>query len=367
MEANRFSAMSSQAVPSRPTLEFFPTAEGYYDYVGKKYVYQYKDHLGNVRLSYAKNPATQVLEIIEENNYYPFGLKHKGYNDYADNSNKYKYNGKELQDELQLNVYDYGARNYDAALGRWMNMDPHSENYYSLSPYNSFVNNPISFIDPTGEDILFWQMNQKTGKFEQVAFNKLDKNIQKGIEAFGKTKLGYSFLASFAKKNDKIGSLSFNKDGKYSNHYMYFQEVEGDLDFEGKTLSPSISKENMIFTIQLNKDIENPSIINEAETTGHEVFLHLLQDLDDLVSAFNKGGRGEADMVNTQQFMDNKGGYKDHRAVKEDKQGRAKKYFEYISQLKTVLNPSEVQKLVNKEVKKTYKVGVEDTPPRKKK
>jgi RHS repeat-associated protein len=88
------------------------------------YVFQYKDHLGNVRLSYAKNPTTQVLEIIEENNYYPFGLKHKGYNDYIPNTNKFKYNGKELQDELGLNMYDYGARNYDPALGRWMNIDP---------------------------------------------------------------------------------------------------------------------------------------------------------------------------------------------------------------------------------------------------
>ncbi|HEX8577837.1 MAG TPA: RHS repeat-associated core domain-containing protein, partial [Flavobacterium sp.] len=54
-------------------------------------------------------------------NYYPFGLKHNGYNFVVNgyNLNKYKYNGKELQDELGLNLYDYGARNYDPALGRW--------------------------------------------------------------------------------------------------------------------------------------------------------------------------------------------------------------------------------------------------------
>ena len=98
-EASRFSAFATQSAPSRPTLEFFSTAEGYYDDIYKKYVYQYKDHLGNVRVSYAKNPVTQVLEIIEENNYYPFGLKHTGYNDYVATNNKYKYNGKELQDE----------------------------------------------------------------------------------------------------------------------------------------------------------------------------------------------------------------------------------------------------------------------------
>jgi len=131
-------------------LQFFPTAEGYYDDIYKKYVYQYKDHLGNIRLSYAKNPVTQVLEIIEENNHYPFGLKHTGYNDYVPSNNKYKYNGKELQDELSLNLYDYGMRNYDPALGRWMNVDPLAELSRKFSPYTYALNNPVYFIDPDG-------------------------------------------------------------------------------------------------------------------------------------------------------------------------------------------------------------------------
>ncbi len=50
-------------------------------------VYQYKDHLGNIRLSYSdnvlKNGTVAQNEIIEENNYYPFDLKHKGYNTYV--------------------------------------------------------------------------------------------------------------------------------------------------------------------------------------------------------------------------------------------------------------------------------------------
>ncbi|WP_338841187.1 DUF6443 domain-containing protein [Flavobacterium ginsenosidimutans] len=133
-------------------LEFFPTAEGYVKNTSGvySYVFQYKDHLGNVRLSYAKNAATNVLEIIEENNYYPFGLKHKGYNDYQASVNKYKYNGKELQDELGLNFYDYGARNYDPAIGRWMNIDPMAEKGRRWSPYNYAMDNPVYFIDPDG-------------------------------------------------------------------------------------------------------------------------------------------------------------------------------------------------------------------------
>ncbi|OXA93307.1 RHS repeat-associated core domain-containing protein [Flavobacterium hydatis] len=139
-------------------LQFFPTAEGYVRNTSTNpaiytlgYVFNYTDHLGNVRLGYAQNAKKNGLEILEENNYYPFGLKHQGYNtDNLQAGYKYKYNGKELQDELDLNVYDYGARNYDPALGRWMNIDPLAEKSRRFSPYTYALNNPVYFIDPDG-------------------------------------------------------------------------------------------------------------------------------------------------------------------------------------------------------------------------
>ena len=68
---------------------------------------------------------------------------------------KYKYNNKELLDELDLNWYDYSARNYDTALGRFMNLDPLAEKYQACSPYNYTLNNPINFIDPDGRDPIY--------------------------------------------------------------------------------------------------------------------------------------------------------------------------------------------------------------------
>ena len=136
-------------------LQFFNTAEGYVEPkgLGWEYVYQYKDHLGNVRLSYKDISLTSTpsLQIVEENNYYPFGLKHKGYNNAiaGGRDHKYKYNGKELNDELGLDWYDYGARNYMPDIGRWGVHDPASD--ITFDPYGYVYNNPVKLIDENGE------------------------------------------------------------------------------------------------------------------------------------------------------------------------------------------------------------------------
>ncbi len=92
------------------------------------------------------------VEILEENNYYPFGLKHKGYNNSGTShiALNYKFGGKELSEELGLNTYDFGARNYDAALGCWMNIDPLAETMPSYSPYNYGFNSPLYYTDSDG-------------------------------------------------------------------------------------------------------------------------------------------------------------------------------------------------------------------------
>ncbi|MEM6816824.1 MAG: RHS repeat-associated core domain-containing protein, partial [Bacteroidota bacterium] len=132
-------------------MVFFPNGSG-----GYNYIYQYTDHLGNVRLSYAEDPSNSgTPTIIEENNYYPFGLKHKGYNNnISPNGNsvaqRWKYNVMELDESLGLETYDFGARNYDPALGRWMNIDPLAEYMRRHSPYTYAYDNPVAFIDPDG-------------------------------------------------------------------------------------------------------------------------------------------------------------------------------------------------------------------------
>ena len=204
-------------------LSFFPTAEGYFNAETSSYVYQYRDHLGNVRLSYSdanKNDKIDVGEIIEETNYYPFGLAHQGYNEKNNTiaqNYKYQYNGKELQDELGLNLHDYGARNYDAALGRWMNVDPLAEKMPQWNPYTYTFNNPINMVDPTGMIGEDW-IEHTTDKGEKLlTYDALVHSEEDAIDRGYRNVKGVSETMSY---NGTSGteSYSLNADGSVTDN-----------------------------------------------------------------------------------------------------------------------------------------------------
>ncbi|KAA3641112.1 MAG: RHS repeat-associated core domain-containing protein, partial [Bacteroidetes bacterium] len=123
--------------------------------------YWLKDHLGNTRVAIADlnqngyvdldDPETtqDEGELMQENHYYPFGLDHLGnWVATVGPENDYLYNGKEWNEDIGW--YDYGARWYDPAIGRWNAIDPLAEDYYPYSPYNYVMNNPVMLIDPDG-------------------------------------------------------------------------------------------------------------------------------------------------------------------------------------------------------------------------
>ena len=122
-------------------------------YFGETYI---KDHLGNIRVAYGNEVSggePPQYGIRQVNAYYPFGmnintLSASKISKYE--RNEYLYNGKMFQDELGLDWLDYGARFYDAVIGRWHSVDPLSEQYRRWSPYNYCVDNPLRFIDPDG-------------------------------------------------------------------------------------------------------------------------------------------------------------------------------------------------------------------------
>ena len=137
------------------------------------FCYYDKDHLGNIRQVTQDYNGISNGKVIQTMNYYPFGAE------FCDNSTKsyvqnHKYNGKEFDNMHGLNTYDYGARQYNPVTGRWDRMDPLSEKYYSTSPYEYCMNNPVKFIDPDGKEVL-----DGTGPFnaENPNLKALAKNL----------------------------------------------------------------------------------------------------------------------------------------------------------------------------------------------
>lgn len=110
------------------------------------YHYYTQDHLGNNRAVVNDNGTVEQIT-----HYYPFGGT---YADVGLNSSlqPYKYNGKELDRMHGLNLYDYGARHYDAIVPMFTQIDPLAEKYYNFSPYVYCANNPAKYVDPDGRD-----------------------------------------------------------------------------------------------------------------------------------------------------------------------------------------------------------------------
>lgn len=133
-------------------VDFIGTDEGRIKNNAGVYTYTYdlKDHLGTTRVSIDR--FNNAARVVQEDEYYSFGLRKPTGQYNLSNNNRYLYNGKELQVDLE-NQYDYGARFYDPLIGRWMSVDPLAENYQHWSPYNYGVNNPITNIDPDGRGV----------------------------------------------------------------------------------------------------------------------------------------------------------------------------------------------------------------------
>lgn len=158
------------------------TEAGFVSLADNKYHYYLQDHQGNNRVI-----VDQDGTVEEVNHYYPFG----GVFASISSVQPYKYNGKELDRKGGLDWYDYGVRQYDPILGRFMNVDPLAESSYFINPHAYCLNNPFNRVDPTG---MISHYNFDKARYEDERGNEVSwKSVQQeyGIRESGSDNNSY--------------------------------------------------------------------------------------------------------------------------------------------------------------------------------
>ncbi|REC49971.1 DUF6443 domain-containing protein [Chryseobacterium pennipullorum] len=265
-------------------LDFVPTSEGFYSFIENRYIYQYKDHLGNARISFGKNSAG-ALEITDSNDYYPFGLNHIGNGKSLIGSYySYKYQGQELQ---ETGFYSFKWRNYMPDVGRFFNIDPLSEKYAYQSHYNFSENRVVDARELEG--------------LEAVDFRKDDgyKNLVVVVQGWsGDTKKGYTQAQNVGGSN--------NPDFK----------GKGNLDLTGIGGLVGLANSNtrvVVFDSSQNENTKNDlkstiSNFNNVHSDGVVAAVGHSLGGDNLVESLNENKKLKVDLMVTLDIMD---GYAD--------------------------------------------------------
>ena len=276
------------------------TEVGYVSLTDGKYHYYLKDHQGNNRVV-----VDEEGTVEEVNDYYAFGGLMSTSS--RQSVQPYKYNGKELDRKGGLDWYDYGARMYDAALGRFMKTDRFSEKYVSLSPYQYGANNPVNNIDVNGDSLLL----NKTSVAEAMLaiYNGLEDGTNLKMK-FNNGVLDPTSIEAHA----KVTSDFFLQDlyEIATNEKMVELSVSDKNTFimNGQIISESFIAPEDYNTSQYGAAFES-LLVASGQLTGKVIEGNLGQTL---VSG-NEAASGKKSTNNNVQIIINKKGTLNHRTV----------------------------------------------------
>ena len=166
---------------------------------------------------------------------------------------RYMYNGKELDRMHGLDWYDYGARHYDAAIGKWHSMDDICYAYYDISPYAYCGGDPVNAIDLDGRST--WMTNQGNGIYQVIGGDINDKDL---------------------------------------NIYVYEQDDNGEYTVRGKSIGQTTSMTSFYDSDYNNGEGKwmDKSVIDSKDGSGLQFMYNLISDDPSLLDYIGKTQNG---------------------------------------------------------------------------
>jgi len=162
--------------------------------------------------------------VVGMDDYYAFGLSFNSYSRENSTPNDYKYNGKEEQNELDLDWLDYGWRMYDPTIARWSAVDGKSEKYISYSPYHYAANNPVRNYDIDGNEFTeaawSWVISMLNNLGGEVT--RLDNRAKKIDKKLGGSGLSDKKRERLENRKDRVEG---RRDAAQNNYDQVFNEV----------------------------------------------------------------------------------------------------------------------------------------------
>jgi len=269
-EYNTFNGNSSLTA-----LQRIYNSEGFVDTISAtipNYKYYRRDHLGNNREVWVAN----TKKTLQRTQYYPSGLPWASNTGDNPGQQERKYNGKEFVEMHGYDTYDYGARGYYPAMGRFTSVDPLAEKYYSISPYVYCGGNPENRTDPDG-------------RYFKIAKNSRKETLQyinsRAAGTFGINKRGNLYVIKMEGSsgfstyyrdklisaiNDKKDVIKISKGTSFTNQNGEVKNVDKDAG-GGVTIDKTITKTDGTKTKEADVIVSGNKQEGLCDTKGNDL------------------------------------------------------------------------------------------------
>ena len=233
--------------------------------------FDYKDHLGNTRVSFKANG--NQLEKVAETAFDPWGVVLNGIGQTNSFQNRFEMQGKESEKTFGLNRINFGARTMNPTTGVFDRLDRFADKYHNLSPYSAFGGNPLMFTDMNGDSLVLFKNGTYTstiddGKEEINGFNQESTVDKDGNETFTG---GQSF--SF---NDYEDDMAGIKSGALTLRVVNDDEIRSIMTKSG-VMKQANRESQWSFIERESRPLGDEGILSDSKSSGYMDYQNFTQ------------------------------------------------------------------------------------------